>query len=232
MSNVDQRKCNMARKKIAPKAAKAKRPKANKLSRETVQSEKHHVDHMAIVSLAPVYNAGALVATFADNVFGKVDALQAAEELRRRCDHLRDGKTGRMEDMLLAQAHSLEVMFVSLARRAKAQDLLPQYEAHMKLALRAQNQCRMTLETLATIKNPPVVFAKQANIAHGHQQVNNGETTPVARTSETSNRPNKLLEGPRAIPEWMDTGASRAATPGDPGMATVEAIDGPEDDAG
>ena len=42
------------------------------------------------------------------------------------------------------------------------------------MALRAQNQCRMTLETIATIKNPSVVFAKQANIAAGHQQVNNG----------------------------------------------------------
>jgi hypothetical protein len=27
---------------------------------------------------------------------------------------------------------------------------------------------------LATIKNPPVVFARQANIAQGPQQVNNG----------------------------------------------------------
>jgi hypothetical protein len=47
----------------------------------------------------------------------------------------------------------------------------------MRLALRAQNQCRATLETLAAIKNPPVVFAKQANIANGPQQVNNGVGT-------------------------------------------------------
>jgi len=47
------------------------------------------------------------------------------------------------------------------------------YEVHMRLALEAQNQCRMTLETLATIKNPPTVFARQANIAHRPQQVNN-----------------------------------------------------------
>ena len=40
----------------------------------------------------------------------------------------------------------------------------------MRMALKAQNQCRMTLETLATIKNPPVVFAKQANTAQGPQQ--------------------------------------------------------------
>jgi hypothetical protein len=36
------------------------------------------------------------------------------------------------------------------------------------LALKAQSQCRATLETLAAIKNPqPVAFVRQANIAHG-----------------------------------------------------------------
>jgi hypothetical protein len=47
------------------------------------------------------------------------------------------------------------------------------------MALKAQNQCRMSLETLATIKKPPVVFARQANINNGgQQQVNNGAALP------------------------------------------------------
>jgi hypothetical protein len=50
----------------------------------------------------------------------------------------------------------------------------------MRVALKAQNQCRMTLETLATVTNPRVVYAKQANIANGPQQVNNGNTTECA----------------------------------------------------
>jgi hypothetical protein len=51
-------------------------------------------------------------------------------------------------------------------------------ENYMRMAMRAQNQCRMTLETLATIKNPPVVFAKQANINNGGQkQVNKPDRT-------------------------------------------------------
>jgi hypothetical protein len=50
------------------------------------------------------------------------------------------------------------------------------FERYLRLALKAQNQCRATLETLAAIKNPPVVFTKQANINHGNgnQQINNG----------------------------------------------------------
>jgi hypothetical protein len=75
------------------------------------------------------------------------------------------------------------------------------------MAMKAQNQCRMTLETLSTIKNPPVVYAKQANIAHGPQQVNNG--TVPSRAEEKINSPNKLLEPSNEIP--MDTGAPGTA---------------------
>ena len=51
----------------------------------------------------------------------------------------------------------------------------------MRMAMKAQNQCRMTLETLATIKNPPVVFAKQANINNGGQQQVAARCRPTLR---------------------------------------------------
>lgn len=44
----------------------------------------------------------------------------------------------------------------------------------LRLALKAQAQSRATVEALAEVKNPrSVAFVKQANIAHGHQQVDN-----------------------------------------------------------
>jgi hypothetical protein len=53
-------------------------------------------------------------------------------------------------------------------------DHLDASERFMRLALKAQSQCRSTIESLAEIKNPSsVAFVKQANIAKGHQQVNN-----------------------------------------------------------
>jgi hypothetical protein len=68
---------------------------------------------------------------------------------------------------------------------------------YLRLALKAQGQCRATLETLAMIKNPhPVAFVRQANIAHGPQQVNNGLAEPgePSRAGKTKNQQNKLLE--------------------------------------
>ena len=50
----------------------------------------------------------------------------------------------------------------------------------MKLALKAQSQCRSTWEVVSAIQNPPIAgYVSQANIAQ-NQQVNNG--APLART--------------------------------------------------
>lgn len=89
------------------------------------------------------------------------------------------------ERMLSAQAVTLNSMFAELARRA-AMNMgthLQATETYLRLALKAQAQSRATLETLATIKNPPV-FARQANINNGgQQQVNNGTGSATAPLS-------------------------------------------------
>jgi hypothetical protein len=69
----------------------------------------------------------------------------------------------------------------------------------MRMALRAQNQCRATLQTLAAIKNPPVVFANRANIASGPHPVNNGIPS---RTRENESAQTKLSgTGNELIPD-------------------------------
>jgi hypothetical protein len=77
------------------------------------------------------------------------------------------------EAMLYSQALALQAIFVNAAIRVTEQEWFSNSEAYMRMALKAQSQCRATLETLAQIKNPAVVFARQANIAQGPQQVNN-----------------------------------------------------------
>ncbi len=94
--------------------------------------------------------------------------------LERATKQIKSGDLSKIEEMYISQAMALEVMFASLARRAKVQDKLLQYETHMRLALKAQNQCRATLQALVQLKQPVnTQFIKQANIAQGHQQVNN-----------------------------------------------------------
>ena len=91
-------------------------------------------------------------------------------------------------------------------------------ESYLRLALKAQAQCRATIETLADMKNPPVVIARQANISNGPQQVNNGQP-PRAANSETS--PNELLE--KADGQRLDAEATGAASTGDTKLVAVGA---------
>jgi hypothetical protein len=122
--------------------------------------------------------------------------------------------------MLYGQAMALQTIFVELSRRGIKQDALLQYEAHMKLALKAQNQCRMTLESLAMIQNPPVVYAKQANFANGPQQVNNGvPAQPATPTAKPETTQNQLLEESHG--ERLDFGAQAKTGRTDPVMEAV-----------
>ena len=94
--------------------------------------------------------------------------------LEKTIAQIQSGDLSKIEEMYISQAVALEVIFTSLARRAKVQDKSLQYETHMRLALKAQNQSRATLQALVQLKQPSnTTFVKQANIAQGHQQVNN-----------------------------------------------------------
>lgn len=111
-----------------------------------------------------------------------IGGMIVPEELARcllmQTEAINNGDMAQVEAMLMSQATALQTLFARLTEKGMAQEYLPQFETHMKLALRAQNQCRATLETLADIKNPPVVYARQANIANGPQQVNNSNVVP------------------------------------------------------
>lgn len=169
-------------------------------------------------------NAGIAVALVKDLV-GDVDGEEACDILRGRIEQVKGGDLSSAEAMLTAQAAALNSMFIGLAGRA-CQNMGEQMEAmetYMRLALKAQSQCRATLEALAAIKNPPVVYARQANFAAGHQQVNNGE---LVHTGKLESQPNKLLEADHGTGERLDPGAAGKAGGSDQTLATVGAIDG------
>jgi hypothetical protein len=125
--------------------------------------------------LQPSSLSAAVIDVYKTNVQGdSVDFPLAVQILEQEVEKLKSGDLTKVEEMLLSQAVALEMMFVSMARRAKAQEQLLQYETHMRFALKAQNQSRATLQALVQLKQPSqTTFVKQTNIAQGHQQVNN-----------------------------------------------------------
>lgn len=151
-----------------------------------------------------------------------IDVPSLIDQLRDQAAAVNRGDLSQAEAMLMNQATALQSLFARLAERGMGCDHAPAFEANMRMALRAQSQCRATLETLSAIKNPPIVYAKQANFAAGHQQVNNGIPSPT-QAREIENQQSKLMEAHNG--EWMDTGAAGATSGTDKAMATLGEID-------
>ena len=192
---------------------------------------------MARLALRPSINAAAVVSLYANSLGTTDDDLAALTgQLAEYVQEVSTGDLKRAEAMLFGQAHALQAIFMSLARRATTQDYLKQWEAYLRMALKAQNQCRMTLETLATIKNPPVVFARQANINNGgQQQVNNGGqgvSAPVragAHAQAPAGNPQidrtELMEASDG--ERLDTGAASTTGGADSHLEAMGAVHRP-----
>lgn len=184
-----------------------------------------------VVTSGVAANAGTAI-EFAKNTYGEVSLTDMIRSLRDQGKAINGGDLQSAERMLMAQAVTLNAVFTELARRSAVN--MGQYmdatERYMRLALKAQGQCRATLETLAAIKNPPVVFARQANIANGPQQVNNGvigapkRPEPLHAHTEAGNQQTKLLEGAQHGGTVLDAGAAAKAAGSHRALETVGAI--------
>jgi hypothetical protein len=120
-----------------------------------------------------------------------IDIPTLVEILREQAAAAQSGDLAHTEAMLMNQASALQSVFVRLSERAMEQSQMPNLEGFMRLALRAQSQCRTTLEALAAIKNPPIIYARQANVTTGPQQINNG-AEPLLHAREIESAQNQL----------------------------------------
>ena len=180
----------------------------------------------ARIATDPSTNAAAVIISYS-KAFGEQEPQALYEILLASIEKVTTkGDMTRPEAMLMGQAEALQAIFVNLARTANNQEYIKNTERFLKLALKAQSQCRSTLEALATIKNPPIVYAHQANIAHGHQQVNNNQALSVAPMHAEKNKidQNELLEVKND--EWVDCGTSAKTSAINQAMAPVGKING------
>jgi hypothetical protein len=176
----------------------------------------------AELGLSPIAGNAVTARTFIRGTFGITDLTESVAVLTAAVAKVNAGDLSEAEALLTAQAVALNAIFTELARRASLNmgEYLNAAEVYMRLSLKAQAQCRATLETLAEIKNPrPVAFVKQANIAQGPQQVNNAAAPPLTRARENESGQNELLEVHHG--KGLDIGATGAAIDADPAMATV-----------
>ncbi|MFM7621926.1 MAG: hypothetical protein ACKO57_03005, partial [Alphaproteobacteria bacterium] len=162
------------------------------------------------------------VTDFAKSYMGEdVSLTHCMEALETTAKALHHNNMQGVETLLMSQALALDTMFAALARRAKLtlDHHIDMGDKVLRLALKAQSQCRTTLETLANIKNPqPYIQHNRAQ----YQQVNNGGIMPpdTLPARENQKQTNELLDAPNA-PEWLDPRTTQTTIKTDQTMETV-----------
>ena len=186
---------------------------------------------LARAALRPTIGGASTIHGLAKPTMGDLHFMSLVDELQIYAQAAKKGDLGRTEGMLMVQAHTLDALFNELTRRAIANfdEYLNSGELYLRLALKAQSQGRSTIETLAEMKNPSqVAFVKQANIANGPQQVNNGARGEASRAENFENQPSKLLE--QTDGERLDGGTPGATTGANTSLEAVGAVNGAEND--
>lgn len=183
---------------------------------------------IAEIGLSSLTTNAATSVRFAKGSFGDLNLADSIDVMRTKIDRVKEGDLSDVEATLTAQAATLDIVFNELARRAALNmgEHLGATETYLRMALKAQAQCRATLETLAEVKYPKAAtFVKQQNVAY-QQQVNNGgdnATTTHAGAhahGKKSNQLNELLEEPHG--ERLDTRTKSTASGNDSHLDPVE----------
>ena len=164
---------------------------------------------------------------YSSGLFPDINLNECAKQMNSEIRDVNGGNLDGLEGMLAAQTIALNAIFNNFAKRAAHADVMPKLEAYMRLALKAQSQCRTTVEAIAEMKYPKTAtFIRQANIA-GQQQVNNTATDTQtntrgrARTKNITPTNELLTEAPYAS---MDTRGTRATVGTNPQLEAVGAV--------
>lgn len=213
----------------SPNKEPAKEPRLKIVQKKGQTTHRAYAD----AALSPAYTGSIVAREFTTILKGQIGPNEAVDFFNDAVATVKSGDMSGVEAMLVAQSVTLNAIFCDMAYRgsAKMKDSIAGAELMFRMAFKAQAQCRTTLEALAEIKSPrQATFVRQQNVAN-QQQVNNGAGPPMKdiRTQETENlnMTNQLLEQHHG--ERLDTRAQGTPGGADPHMATVEAINRPQD---
>ena len=137
------------------------------------------------------------------------------------------GDTSRIEEMLVTQAHVLQAIFSTYVTKAAAAPYLDHVQCFLQIALKAQNQCRQTLSTLADSARPnQTTYIAQQNNAIAQQVSQN-------RYTQSSEPANELLtEVTHEQSKRMESRAPASTSSSNTRMEALDPINRPKYRAG
>lgn len=171
-------------------------PKVNKARHMTLVMHGDQTQDRAIAeaALSPEMANASTTADYSQGIFSDICLQDCIEVMQADIKAVNGGNLDKLEGMLTAQAEALNAIFNNFAKRAIHATHMPQLDTYTRLAMKAQAQCRSTVEAIAEIKYPKsATFIKQANIAQ--QQVITGKAPAHAREKDITPT-NELLAEP------------------------------------
>lgn len=222
----------------AKKAALAKVASGANVLQVVEEKDKTRERLLAEVGFSPCGANANTARTYALDFAGELHITDAIAVMQDKAAKVQRGDLSEVEATLTAQAVALDAIFTGLAMRAARNmgSYMGATETYLRLALKAQAQCRATLETLAEVKYPKApTFVRQQNVAY-QQQVNNGNAAGDSRTStrthahahgKTVNQSNELLEAQHG--ERLDSRTAGTAGGIDSNLETVGVLNGAAD---
>ena len=156
----------------ASKAKTAAKPAKDTLSVPS-QPDKSEARNLADVALSAAANGMATTRLFARGSFGELPTTELFEAHIDRCKTARDGDLKHQKVMLAAQADALNSIFTEMARRAALNmgEYLGATETYLRLGLKAQAQCRATIEALDSLTCGRVQTVKHVHVNEGGQAI-------------------------------------------------------------
>ena len=145
-----------------------------------VEGEKLN-DTVAKAMLGPGIRHGHIAAVFAGKMLNgtgeSVGMMEAAAVIEQRAAEAMKGDLSFASATLASQAMTCDVMFSEFARRAAEQvgKNIDAADRYARLAMKAQSNCRTTLEALAKLNQPRVQEIRHVHVNAGGKAVVAGE---------------------------------------------------------
>ncbi len=91
---------------------------------------------------------------FMPEVFSGADLNACVNQIRDGAEKIKKGDLSGMEETLVAQVHLLDALLTNMAMKASRAEYIQTMESYLRMAFKAQAQCRATVETLTEMRYP------------------------------------------------------------------------------
>jgi len=193
--------------KTASKTAKQKDPKKAKEGVLQITRDPNKSDErvLAEVVMNPIVRNSHLAGRVGVQLFGdrKNDLEETINIAMDNCKAVREGKLDEQKNMLTCQATTLDTLFTELAGRAfnNVGHYPETVERYMRLALKAQSQCKATIEALDKMAREGTQTIKHVHVDNRGGQAVITDTVQTGGQNEKSDEQShaKRAEGSKVL---------------------------------